>query len=237
MIVIACFLTAFLDIIGIWVLFDRFKIIKGWSIEELTINYGIIHMGVSLANIFSKGFAYFSQMIKKGNFDRILLRPLNPLLQIATQNFNILPIGHFLQGLVVLIWGICKLNLKLFSLNIFIIFISIIGTASLFFGLFIIQATITFWTIETLEMMNIITLGGLKVAQYPMDIYKKLFRFFCTFIIPLTCIGYYPFSIMLRHENYILWYALLFPLAGILFLYLTTLFWKCGIKHYHSTGN
>ncbi len=233
----AHFVATFVDILGIWVLFDRFKMVKGWTLPEVAIIYGIMHMGFAAAEAFARGFDTFSQIIRTGEFDRYLLRPMGTLLQVAVRDVQILRVGRFLQGFIVLAWGITTLELPLLSLHIPIIIFSIIGAVCIFYGLFVIQATISFWTIESLEIMNITTYGGLAVGQYPISIFKKYFRLAFTFVIPLACVGYYPVATMLHHEAYPLWMGLLFPLAGVLFLVAACRLWDFGVRHYHSAGS
>jgi viologen exporter family transport system permease protein len=59
-------------------------------------------------------------------------------------------------------WSFGRVSLVLFT---------VLGGACLFFGLIIMQATLAFWTTETLEIMNTLTYGGVESAQYPMAIY------------------------------------------------------------------
>jgi len=233
----AYFISTFTDIFGIWVLFDRFKIIQGWTLEELALIYGIMHMGFAIAEGAARGFDSFSLMIKHGDFDRVLLRPLGSLFQIASREIQLMRLGRFIQGLVILLWGSQKLQLPLFSMETVIITLAFIGTTSLFYGLFVVQATLSFWTTETLEIMNITTYGGLEAGQYPMSIFNKIFKGFFTFIIPLACVAYYPLAILLQHKALPLWLGILFPLSGIVFLYLACQLWKIGVRRYHSTGS
>ena len=231
------FLGTFVDIFGIWILFDRFKMVKGWTLPEVALIYGIMHMGFAIAESFSRGFDTFSQVIKQGDFDRLLLRPLSPLFQVAAREIHAVRIGRFLQGLIVLLWGVNQLSFSLGSLHSFVIFLSILGTASLFYGLFVVQATISFWTIETLELMNITTYGGLQIGQYPLSIYSLAFRWIFTALIPIGCVAYYPIATLLRHETLPLWTSTLFPLSGGVFLYLACQFWHFGVRRYRSTGS
>lgn len=233
----AYFISTFVDIIGIWVLFDRFKMVQGWTLPELSLIYGIVHMGFSLAESSARGFDTFHLFVKNGDFDRVLLRPCASLLQIATRDFQAMRIGRFVQGFIVLIWSVSELHLELFSVYGVVILLSIIGTACLFYGLFVIQATLAFWTTETLELMNITTYGGLEAGQFPMSIYNAGFRYFFTFIIPLACVAYYPVATLLSHEDLPFWLGGLAPLVGIVFLGLSMLLWEYGVKHYHSTGS
>ena len=59
-------------------------------------------------------------------------------------------------------------------------------------GILILQATLAFWTIESLEIANTLTYGGVEAAQYPLDIYSRWFRDFLIFVVPIGCVGYFP---------------------------------------------
>lgn len=237
MLTLSFFLGTFVDIFAVYVLFDRFQMVKGWTLPEVGIIYSIVQMGFAIAEAFSRGFDTFSKLVKQGDFDRLLLRPLSPLLQVAVSDIHAMRIGRFLQGLSVLFISLKSLSLSLFSIHAVLIVCSIIGTACLFYGLFVIQATISFWTIETLEIMNITTFGGMQAGQYPMSIYPKMFRYLFTFLIPLACVGYYPVAAILQHESISMWLAPFLPLTGGLFLFLACRFWHLGVRHYRSTGN
>lgn len=237
MLAAAHFIATFAEIVGIWVLFDRFKMVQGWTLEELALVYGVVHMGFALAESLARGFDNFSGMVKNGDFDRVLLRPCGTLLQIAASEVQVMRVGRFLQGFIVLLWSCHMLQISLLSLSTFVILLAIIGTASLFYALFIIQATLAFWTTETLELMNILTYGGVECGQYPITVFNKGFRLFFTLIIPLACVTYYPIAVMLHHEHLPVWLGMLAPLAGIVFLIVACQGWKLGVRHYHSTGS
>lgn len=231
------FISTFADIIGIWVLFDRFKLIQGWTLQEMAIIYGIIHMGFAVAEAFARGFDTFGDMVKSGDFDRILLRPLGTIFQVATGEIQMMRVGRFIQGLVVLLWGSYMLQFSLFSYHAFVILLAVVGATCLFSGLFIIQGTLSFWSTSTLELMNITTYGGVETGQYPMSIFNRGFRLFFTFIIPLACVGYYPVATLLHHVNVPFYAGIFAPVAGIIFLWLSCQLWKLGVRHYHSTGS
>jgi ABC-2 type transport system permease protein len=237
MLLVGYFLGTFVDILGIWVLFDRFKMVHGWTLFEVGLIYGTIQIGFALAEAFARGFDTFGRMIKHGDFDRILLRPLSPLFQIAFQEFQLMRIGRLLQGLCILVWSLKELSIPFLSIYFLMIVLSIFGVATLFYGLFVIQATISFWTIETLELMNITTYGGLQTGQYPMSIYSTSFRWIFTLLIPLSCVAYYPIAAFLKHEPISLGLGMCTPFAGFIFLYLACQFWRFGINRYSSVGS
>lgn len=231
------FISTFVDIAGIWVLFDRFKIVKGWTLAELALLYGVVHMGFALAECFARGFDTFSQLIKNADFDRYLLRPTSTLLQVAAREVQLMRVGRFLQGFCVLFWGYHSLHLPLFSWQPLLLLLSILGTASLFYGLFILQATLSFWTIETLEIMNITTYGGVESAQYPLTFYPERFRLLLTLAIPFAYVAYYPVATAIQLENLPIALACMAPCAGLLFLFFSCLLWHWGVRHYRSAGH
>jgi ABC-2 type transport system permease protein len=109
-----------------------------------------------------------------------------------------------------------------------------------FMGLIIIQATIAFWTVESLEIMNVLTYGGIETAQFPMTIYLPWFRKFFTFVVPLACVNYFPILLILEKPDPLgttTLFQCLAPAAGILFLLIGVVFWNIGLRHYSSTGS
>jgi len=60
------------------------------------------------------------------------------------------------------------------------------GGIALFFGLMVLQGTMSFWTIESLEVANVVTYGGVQAAQYPLSLYNGWLRGLLTFVVPLA---------------------------------------------------
>lgn len=225
------------EFLGLWVLFDRFQSIEGWQFTEIGLLYGITSVSFGFAEFSSRGFDQFSQMVKSGDFDLIMLRPRNTALQIAGQALELMRLGRVVQGAVVLSWAIASLPVVWNVSSLLLLTFAMLGGSCLFYGLFVFQATLSFWTTETLEVMNIMTFGGAEAGRYPMSIYGPWFRRFFTFVIPLACITYYPLLAILDRSGASWVVAWLSPIAGVLFLVTSLLFWNVGVRHYRSTGS
>jgi ABC-2 type transport system permease protein len=235
------FLVTGIEIAGVWVLFSRFSNLNGWTLPEVALLYGMVHCAFALAESIGRGFDILPSLVRAGSFDYIMLRPRNTAFQVAALELQLMRIGRFSQGLLVLIWAIHTLNISLSPAHVFLVIFAITGGACLFYGLFVIQATISFWTVETLELMNTVTYGGIEAAQFPLSIYQPWFKSFFTFIIPLACISYFPAQALLGKSDsgtlskaWLYWSA---PGIGVLFLILALTIWNAGINHYHSTGS
>lgn len=234
------FLITFIDFLGIWILFERFGSLKGFTFPEAALLYGMVHIAFSITEAWTRGFDIFPSLVKSGDFDRILLRPRTTVLQILGHNIQIMRIGRFAQGLVVLIWAIIKLNINWTIGKTLLLIGSIIGGNFLFSGLIVLQATLSFWSVESLEIMNSFTYGGVEAAQYPISIYKSWFRKLLIYIIPLATVNYFPaMNILEKTEslNYPIWIGWISPLVGSIFFTISLGVWQFGVKHYTSTGS
>lgn len=229
-----------IEFLSIVMLFGRFGSIRGWSLAEIGLFYGISATSFALAEITMRGFDAFPSMVKTGSFDRLLLRPRSTVLQLVGQELRLIRIGRFSQGLIVLLWATSTLAVVWTPAKVALLVAAELGGMCLFAGLFVIQATISFWTIESLEIMNTVTDGGKEAAQFPLTIYRPWFQRFFTMVVPIACLNYLPGMVILGRTDtsgmppLLHWLS---PLAGPIFFIAALQFWKLGVRHYCSTGS
>jgi ABC-2 type transport system permease protein len=234
------FLTFALEYSGVVAMFDRFGTLRGWKLPEVALLYGIVQAAFAIAEILGRGFDMFGNVIKAGDFDRLLLRPRGTLLQVAASDFPFMRVGRLLMGLLVLFWAVANLAVHWTLAKVLLLLAAIASGSCVFYGLFVLQATVCFWTIESLEVFNIVTYGGTETASYPLTVYRPWFRLFFTFVVPLACMNYIPASAILERgaelgvSPVLQWTA---PFIGLVFLLLTFQVWKLGVRRYASTGS
>ena len=105
----------------------------------------------------------------------------------------------------------------------------------LFFGLFVVYAAFSFFTVEGLEFMNIFTDGGREHGRLPYSVYGENVLRFLTFVIPLALVQYYPLLYLLEREES-MFYAFT-PVLALIFLLPCYGFFRFGLRHYKSTGS
>jgi ABC-2 type transport system permease protein len=236
----AHFLVTGSEFLALVALFGRFGQIRGWTLAEMGLFYGIVAIAFALSEAAARGFDLFPALVRSGDFDRVLVRPRSPALQVLGQDFQLMRVGRFLQGLAVLVWSALELDIAWTPAGVVLLVMAILGGACLFTGLFVIQATLCFWTTESIEIMNVTTYGGVEAAQFPLSIYRPWFRTVFTFVVPLATINYLPVHAILGIADplgstaAVQWLS---PLAGLLFMLACFLFWRFGVRHYTSTGS
>lgn len=229
------FLMAFNGFIALYFLFSGFTQIKGYTYGDVLLCFSIIQMSFSIAECFGSGLKAFSGIIKRGEFDRMLLRPCSPILQVVGTKFELGRLGPMVTAVITLIIGIRISHVRWDLGTVSTLLFMILGGTLLFLGLFMLGASFCFFSIEDAGIMNVLTYGANEHGKYPIDIYGKGLMRFCTYVIPYTLIQYYPLQYLLGKSNH--WQYGLYPFGAILFLALCYIIWLFGMKNYKSCGN
>lgn len=228
------FLTSFNVFLGVYFMFRRFPHVNGFTYSEVLLCFGITLMEFSLAEAVARGFDVFSSIVSKGEFDRIMVRPRNEILQVLGSRVEFSRIGRILQAVVMFIYGFFISDVAWTPAKILTVALMLLGGTAVFSGIFLIYASICFFTLEGLEFMNILTDGAREYGKYPVCIYGKRVLQLCTFVIPYALIQYYPLLYLLDRGKP---YYILFPILSCLFLLPCMLLWKLGVRHYKSCGS
>lgn len=220
----------------------RFGNVGGWKLAEIAFLYGIVETAFGVMDMVFSGFdpPYFGRLIRLGRLDQLLLRPINVTVQILGSQFLLRRIGRISQGLLIFSYALAHLEIHWDLVKLIYLPIVFMSTVCFFGGLFIIGSTITFWTVDSIEVMNIFTYGGTEMMSYPMHIYQDWLRKFFTFILPSIFIVYYPALYYLEKPdpfNLPAFAPFLSPLAGFGVLLIGFAFWNFGLRHYQSSGS
>lgn len=229
------FLVSFNVFLGVFFMFQRFGNVKGFTYDEVLLCFSIVLLEFSLSEMYARGFDLFPSMVRRGEFDRILLRPRSDVLQVLGSRFELTRIGRMLQSVVMFIYAIWKGNMLWTATKVATVFFMLIGGSVLFTAMFMIGAALSFFALESLEFMNVFTDGARDYGKYPLSVYGKKLLWITTFLVPYSLVQYYPLLYLLgRTDNpgYIF-----LPLLAVLSLVPSYLLWRFGVRHYKSSGS
>ena len=229
------FLVAFATFLSISFLFDRFDSVGGFTYEEVLICFAVMITAFSVSELFGRGFDRFPRLLGDGGFDRALVRPRNLIFQVLASQIEFSRLGRLVQAVAVLAYALPRSGIDWTWDKILTLILMISCGAVLFFGLFVLYAAISFFTIEGLEFMNVLTDGGREHGRLPFSVYGDGVLKFLTYVVPLALIQYYPLLYLTGRETNIL-YALT-PVLALLFLVPCYIFFRFGLSKYKSTGS
>ena len=216
-------------------LFTKFDNIKGFTLYEVLLCFSIIQFGFSFNEVFARGIDRFENLIIQGEFDRLLLRPQNIILQVLCSDSDFVKVSRLIQAIIVLIISICHLSISWNIIKILTLLLMLFSACVIFFGIFLLAASYCFFTVQGLEVRNVFTDGGKHMAQYPIGVFSKGFVLFFTFVIPYAFVNYYPLLYLLGKSNNTLY--VFSPLLVIFYLIPCIFVFYLGMKRYASVGS
>jgi viologen exporter family transport system permease protein len=227
--------------ISIALVLQTFKGIGGWSLWEVAFLYGSVEFSFGIMDMLFGGFdpPYFGNHVRLGDFDQMLLKPANIYIQVFGSEFMLRRIGRILQAAIIFGLALANLEITWTPFKIAYLPIMLASLVAFFGGVFIIGSAITFWTVDSIEVVNIFTYGGTEMMSYPMHIFPDWLRTFFTFIIPAIFLNYYPALYFLDKPDPLgmpPFAPFLAPFVGVGFLAVGMAFWRYGLGHYQSTG-
>jgi ABC-2 type transport system permease protein len=238
---LVCFALVTLEFVAVLLYFGRFPTLLGWSVGDVTLLSAMVAVGFGLADIVGGGIDHFADVIRRGEFDQVLLRPAGTFIQIFGNDFPIRKLGRIAEGaLLFMLATHLNHNLQWASDQTLAILCGIFSNMLIFMGILIIGATSCFWTIETTEIINLPFDGGRELSNYPLTIYHPALQSVFLFIIPLAFGAYIPACYVLGKSmpfGMPAWIAFAGPIVATAFFALTLGIWQFGVRHYQSTGS
>lgn len=232
--VLGVFLTQGLNLLFLSVLFQHIPSLEGWTFEQIAFIYGFSLIPKGIDHLFFDNlWALGQRLVRKGEFDKYLTRPISPLFHVLVETFQVDALGELLVGVILLVTTAGSIVWTLPKVLLFILFIPF--ATLIYTSLKIATASISFWTKQSGAVIYIFYMFN-DFSKYPMSIYHSFLRWLISFIIPFAFTAYYPASYFLIGQH------LLFNIGGLvvvslLVLALSLKLWKWGLDAYESAGS
>lgn len=210
-----------------WLLFfDRFKIVRGWSMSDMVLLFAIITTGYGLAFVGFGNAQNLAELIAQGRLDYYLALPRDVLLHVLASRSSLSAWGDLTFGVMAFVFT------GRFSLpEIALWLLASLCSGAVLVSSFALFGCLSFWlgnaSALAIQAQNAI----LTLALYPRDIFEGAVRFIMLTIIPAAFVGAIPLDVVRRLD----WMALLGLVtfaAGI-----TLLLWivfYAGLRRYES---
>jgi ABC-2 type transport system permease protein len=233
-------LVAGLDLAVIAVLFGRVDALAGWTALEVALLYGLGGVAFAVADVFASQAELAGRHIKAGTFDRFLLRPLSPLLQLSAGEFALRRAGRVVQPGVVLAVALAGTDIDWTPDRVAMVPVALASGTVVFGTVWVLTSSVAFWTVETQEFGNAFTYGGNHLTQYPIDVLGPWLRRLVTFVVPLAFVAYFPAAYLLDKPDPLgapSEAALLTPAVSLALALAARAVWSNAVRHYRSTGS
>jgi ABC-2 type transport system permease protein len=216
-----------------YLIYSKTQGYPGWSITQMILFQGMVLISLGLRDfLFGNVRNIVMDLVRKGDFDRLLLKPYPPIGVLLTSGFNSNGIGTVLAGIAVTWYSIVQLHLNIGIVQI------LLFAAVMISGLLMYMAMIVLFSCIVIMIIQMGRIGELldvllRFADYRLQILPQMMRITFVTLIPFAIFNYYPAQLLLGRADNLVFVAM----AGTLFFFWIMLkWWGVCLKKYTSAG-
>jgi ABC-2 type transport system permease protein len=238
--VVGSLMFGVIDLAGVLVMFRVTPTLGGFAFAEVFLMTALAGCAFALADLAVGNVERLRQYVRSGLLDALLVRPLSSLAQLAVMDVATRRLGRVVFGVVMIVVAAAHAAVPPTPTHLALLVVTPIAGAMIFGAVFVATATVAFWWVESGEIANGLTYGGLSFTQYPITIYGPLFRRLFAYAVGFAFVAYYPTLALLERPDplgapAVFGYAS--PAVAIAAATAAGLMWRIGVRHYRSTGS
>jgi viologen exporter family transport system permease protein len=229
-----------LDIASVLVLFRVAPTLGSFGFAEVFLMAALAVTAFAAADLAVGNVERLRVYVRSGLLDAVLVRPLGVLVQLTALDVAPRRIGRVVFGIGVLIVAAANAHVPLTPRSLALLAITPVAGAVIFGAVFVATATVAFWWIESGEIANGLTYGGLNFTQYPITIYGPALRRLFAYAAGFAFIAYYPTLALLDRTDPLggpVCLAYGAPLVAVIAAAAAALVWRIGVRRYRGTGS
>lgn len=222
----------------IWAVLSSFQSLGGWSLREIALLYGMRLTAHGLYMLCFSNVVRIDDFVREGGYDRFLVRPIPPLLQLMFSSIRVTVVGDVLGGIVILMAALTQVDIAWSAANVALLVLALIGGALIDGAFQIGPAALTFRFLESWTLRIIFDDIFSRFGSYPTSILDWPIRSVLTFIVPMAFMAYLPAAALLGRETYLpVWMGWLSPLVGVIVFGLALWLFVRASRGYQSSGH
>ncbi len=227
-------------IVALWIILQRFPSMNGWSFRDMAFLYALWMLAHALHNTLFSAVGDIPEHIRDGEFDRLLVRPLDTLFQAIATPGQVFP-DELVLALITFAGATIYSRVHVDWAFVVFVPLVVVGGALIDLAINLGIATAAFWFIRVDALRWIVLQLEQEFTRYPITIYSRGVRFLLTFVFPFAFMNYFPARYFLHKGTSGLGLppavGLLTPAIGVLFVALAYAFWRFGLNRYQGVGH
>jgi len=222
------------------VLLGKFGLIGGWGFPEVAFVFAMRLASHALYVVPFGSLRLLDEMVRDGEFDRVLLRPVNPFLQLVTRWFPLMSLGDALLGAGALIIFSWQAPIDWTGAKVVYLLLAVVGGGLVETGIQTFFCGLSFVATSTFSLRIFADTSITQFSGYPLTMFGRgIFYAFCT-LVPMAFISFLPATVLLGRTADVpvpVWLTFLSPLAGVVVFVLGYCFFTKMMPRYTSPGS
>jgi ABC-2 type transport system permease protein len=233
--IITDFMFNALNLLFIIIVFQHTHLLGSWTKYEVIFVYGFFMIPYGIFTCIFNLWDFTERYVVKGEMDRVLMRPINNLVQIMLENID--PSSLFGAGAGAIIMAISgyQLGLTPGMADLFIFLLFTVSATAIYVGIYVSLNALSFFTDSPTGIGPMIW-NVQNYGRYPVDIYNRPIKVLLTWVLPFAFVGIYPSAYFL-HKQQMLTMAWITPVVGAVVLTIGISIWNFGVRKYRGAGS
>ena len=221
----------------VWVfsIFNFIEKLAGYSLGQTLLFFATFNLVDILAQVlFFRGFWFIQTYVKQGEFDRILLYPINEIFLTAFKITDWMDVMTLVPAGALVVYAVTLLPTTPSLFQTILYLLLCFNGVLVAFALNLFIASLTFYFNET-ENLFLLYRDLMTVGRFPTEIFSSPLQLLFTFVFPVAVIIAFPTKVLLGLLSpFEITYAFALSLALI---FLGIKFWNASLKHYSSASS
>lgn len=206
----------------------------GYTTDQMVVfflTYQLLDLG---GQIIYRGVYSFGSMVKSGEFDFLLSKPINPLFRSLTGSPDINDVLFLFPSLLISGYIFSSLHITVTASAVIWYLILLLNSFLIITALHIVVLTIG---ILTTEIDGIIWMYRdlVRLGQFPVSVYGEPLRSLLFFLVPIGIMITIPSEVLIQvPSTYSIFVAMV---IGVSSLFISLRLWNWGLKQYSSASS
>lgn len=222
----------------VWVVLERFSAVGGWTFGQVAFLYGLRLVAHGLWGVPFGSLIGLDMRVREGEFDRVLLRPLNPLVQVMTGELRVGPVGDLCMGIAIVAVAAGQAGISWSPVTVAFCLAAVVGGAMVEGAVLLSVWSLSFRLLEAMPLAFLADDIFSRFGSYPLHVFGAGVQWALTFVLPVAFMAYLPASAVLGVADHApAWLGWIAPLVGIALFTAAYRFWRRQIRNYQSSGH
>ncbi|MEW6524334.1 MAG: ABC-2 family transporter protein [Bacillota bacterium] len=220
---------------AIWLIFTFTGSIRGFDRAQVLFIYAMSMLARSIWHLLWVDMMSVGGYVQRGELDRLLVRPLDPLFQVVAGYLDHDDWGELALGLMVLALAGRSLGLGKQPLLVAWTALAVLCGSLVYAAVHLAAASTAFWMVRNSAVTSL-AWDIDSFSRYPLDIYPAVIRLALTWVVPFGFAAYYPSQLVLATGTH-RYLAALTPVVAVAAFAGAYRFWQSGLSRYQGTGH
>jgi ABC-2 type transport system permease protein len=221
------------SLFGLFLFYQGNYSFEGWSWEESLIVLGIFTLLQGFSSTFlAPNLNRIVRHIQQGTLDFVLLKPISSQFWLSAYTISPWGMADLIFGVVLILYAGGKLGLR--AENYVLSLIPLLFGLVILYSLWFMLGALSIWFVKIYNVTEVLR-GLVEAGRFPIAAYPTAYRFFFTFIIPVTFLTTIPAEVLLGRGQ-VEWSVAAAALSLVLLL-ASNWFWRFALRFYTSASS